>query len=408
MGFAAQLAAIVFASAFKFIAPRTLDPAPISQMALWGLNGLTALDPELKPELGGGKLSLFASRRLLLTEPAPAAEDAQAWAQASADMAGAAWADSAALRQAGMRGVTVSFFSELFRHLDPYSRYLPPEEAQAERALRTGKGHVSPLETVIVERHADMLVLRPTGFSHATSRRVEQALRRGVSGRPRPRGIVFDLRGNRGGLLTQAVEVAGTVLGTGLVATTVGRDPEANHVLEAEQTDVSGGLPVVVMVDGMSASAAEIVAAALADDRRAVVVGSSTQGKGLIQTVAPLPDGGELFVTWSRVLAPLGWPIQSLGVMPQVCTSLGDAELQREFDSLRAGQAPMQRAVELSRTVDPEPPVAEVREVRNACPAAEGRPADLEAARFLIENPAAYAAALVPSQLLPAAPAVSP
>ena len=56
---------------------------------------------------------------------------------------------------------------------------------------------------------------------------------------------------------------------------------------------------------------------------RAVVVGSSTLGKGLVQTIDPLPDGGELFVTWSRVLAPLGWPIQGLGVLPQVCTSLG-------------------------------------------------------------------------------------
>ena len=72
-------------------------------------------------------------------------------------------------------------------------------------------------------------------------------------------------------------------------------------------------MPVVVLVDGGTASAAEILAAALADRGRAVVVGSSTLGKGLVQTIAPLPDGGELFVTWSRVLAPRGWPIQGLG-----------------------------------------------------------------------------------------------
>ena len=96
-----------------------------------------------------------------------------------------------------------------------------------------------------------------------------------------------------------------------------------------------GHVPVVVAIDGRTASAAEILVAALTDRGRAVAVGSTTLGKGLVQTIAPLPDGGELFVTWSRVLAPRGWPIQGLGVLPQVCTSLGEAAVQRQLD--RAG-----------------------------------------------------------------------
>ena len=88
-----------------------------------------------------------------------------------------------------------------------------------------------------------------------------------------------------------------------------------------------------------SASAAEILAAALADQHRAVVVGSSTQGKGLVQTIAPLPDGGELFISWSRVFAPLGWPMQGLGVLPQVCTSLGAGGLERQLAGLGAWPA---------------------------------------------------------------------
>ena len=92
------------------------------------------------------------------------------------------------------------------------------------------------------------------------------------------------------------------------------------------------------MVDGRSASAAEILAAALADRGRGVVIGSSTLGKGLVQTIAPLPDGGELFVTWSRVLAPRGWPIQGLGVLPQVCTSLGQDTLSWQLAALAQGR----------------------------------------------------------------------
>ena len=87
---------------------------------------------------------------------------------------------------------------------------------------------------------------------------------------------------------------------------TAGRDPESTRVWRSNPGDLAPEIPVVVMVDGRSASAAEILAAALADRGRGVVIGSSTLGKGLVQTIAPLPDGGELFVTWSRVLAPRG------------------------------------------------------------------------------------------------------
>ena len=104
---------------------------------------------------------------------------------------------------------------------------------------------------------------------------------------------------------------------------TAGRDPDATRIWRSVSGELAENIPVVVMVDGRTASAAEILAAALADRGRGVVIGSSTLGKGLVQTIAPLPDGGELFVTWSRVLAPRGWPIQGLGVLPQVCTSLG-------------------------------------------------------------------------------------
>jgi carboxyl-terminal processing protease len=152
----------------------------------------------------------------------------------------------------------------------------------------------------------------------------------------------------------------------------------------------------VVAVDGRTASAAEILAAALTDRGRAVAVGSTTLGKGLVQTIDPLPDGGELFVTWSRVLAPLGWPLQGLGVLPQVCTSLGEATLQRQLDALAEGTQPMQHEIDAARAARAPLSPTQVLAIRNACPAAEGRDADLATARVLIDNPAAYAAALLP------------
>ena len=129
---------------------------------------------------------------------------------------------------------------------------------------------------------------------------------------------------------------------------------------------------------------------------RAVVVGSSTLGKGLVQTIAPLPDGGELFVTWSRVLAPRGWPIQGLGVLPQVCTSLGQDSLNLQLATLAQGRDAMAPAVTAERAARAPLSPAQILAIRNACPAAGGRDADIDAARALIRDPGIYASALLP------------
>jgi carboxyl-terminal processing protease len=186
------------------------------------------------------------------------------------------------------------------------------------------------------------------------------------------------------------------LLPAGVVAITAGRDPDANRVWRSAHGELTGTIPVVVLVDGRTASAAEILAAALADRGRAVVLGSSTLGKGLVQTIAPLPDGGELFVTWSRVLAPRGWPIQGLGVLPQVCASLGPESLVRQLAELTEGRDPMAPAVTAERAERAPVSPNQVLAIRNACPAAEGRDSDVEAARALIHDPASYAAALLP------------
>ena len=178
-----------------------------------------------------------------------------------------------------------------------------------------------------------------------------------------------------------------------MIATTAGRNPRATHEWRAETRDITNGLPIVVLVDGRSASAAEIMAAALADQGRAVVVGSFTLGKGLVQTVTTLPDGGELFVTWSRVLAPLGWPIQGLGVLPQICTSGGQDSTTQQLTSLDRGTQRLSAALARHRAARAPLPNAEIVEMRTACPAAEGRDTDMIAARYLLDHPAAISAA---------------
>jgi carboxyl-terminal processing protease len=252
-----------------------------------------------------------------------------------------------------------------------------------------------PPETVFAQRFADVIVLRVTSFSNSTASHLALSVQDALA-QPHPvDGIVLDLRDNRGGLLRQAVTAADTFLPAGLVATTTGRDLDSMKIWHSTEGELGENVPLVILVDGRTASAAEILAAALADRGRAVVVGSATVGKGMVQTIDPLPDGGELFVTWSQTIAPRGWPLQGLGVLPQVCTSLGQDALNRQLASLSSGFQPMAAAIRRSRAARVPVSVTEALEIRAACPASEGRATDLTAARMLIANPAAYAAALL-------------
>ncbi len=475
------LVADVVAAAFAFMTPRTLEPIAAGQLDLWGLRGLATLDPRLAPELRDGevRLSLLTDPepRVLLARKLPSEGDVSAWGELTAMAIRAAWDVSQPVRRVGTNGVLEVFFDGICNHLDPYTRYATPGEANADRDLRAGvglefgsrrggfvvtavdpdgpaavtgirpgdillavggqaltglnesdvaellagpeeatvtlrlrgrNGRVRDVEiarevqvprTVETRWLGRLLLLRIAAFAPDTGASVARALAPAEATVPkqrRPRGIVIDLRGNRGGLLREAAAAAEALLESGgIVAVTVGRDPAANHTFHAGAEDLARGLPVVVLVDGATASAAEVMAAALADQHRAVVVGSATVGKGLVQAVLPLPNGGELLLTWSRVLAPLGWPIQGLGVLPQVCTSLGQDATDAQLGALDRGE--QQMAEELAHHRGARPPIAspELLAVRATCPAAEGRDADLAAARFLIEHPDAYNTALL-------------
>jgi len=132
------------------------------------------------------------------------------------------------------------------------------------------------------------------------------------------RGLVLDLRNNPGGLLDQAVAVADDFLDQGEIVSTRSRHPEESQRWNAKPGDVAAGLPVVVLINGGSASASEIVAGALQDHRRAVLLGTRTFGKGSVQTVMPLQGNGAMRLTTARYYTPSGRSIQGLGISPDI------------------------------------------------------------------------------------------
>jgi len=131
-------------------------------------------------------------------------------------------------------------------------------------------------------------------------------------------GLVLDLRNNPGGILDAAVDVSDLFLTQGVIVTAAGRTAEARFTRKATPGDILDGLPMVVLVNGGSASASEIVAGALQDHHRALIVGTSTFGKGLVQTVMPLSGGRAIKLTTSRYFTPSGDSIHEVGIEPDI------------------------------------------------------------------------------------------
>ncbi|MEM6824599.1 MAG: S41 family peptidase [Pseudomonadota bacterium] len=167
----------------------------------------------------------------------------------------------------------------------------------------------------------DTVVLRVTTFNDQTYPNLEEGLKQEIDeagGLGAVNGVVLDLRNNPGGLLTQSIKVSDAFLDAGEIVSTRGRDPQDGERFNATNGDLIEGLPIVVLINGGSASASEIVAGALQDHRRAIVVGTKSFGKGSVQTVMPLRQDGAMRLTTARYYTPSGRSIQALGISPDI------------------------------------------------------------------------------------------
>ena len=165
------------------------------------------------------------------------------------------------------------------------------------------------------------VVLRITTFNDQTYPNLSDGIAKQVEelgGIDNVNGFVLDLRNNPGGLLSQAIRVSDAFLEKGEIVSTRGRDPQDGDRYNASPDDLAEGKPIVVLINGGSASASEIVAGALQDHRRAVVVGTRSFGKGSVQTVMPLGGDGAMRLTTARYYTPSGRSIQALGVSPDI------------------------------------------------------------------------------------------
>ena len=188
------------------------------------------------------------------------------------------------------------------------------------------------------------IVMRVSTFNEQTYPNLKDGIAKQIEvagGIDNVNGFVVDLRNNPGGLLNQAIKVSDAFLEKGEIVSTRGRDPATENRVNARPGDLAQGKPIVVLINGGSASASEIVAGALQDHHRAIVVGTKSFGKGSVQTIMPLPGGSSMRLTTARYYTPSGRSIQALGVSPNIIVEQPrrapkDAEPEEEQKKMRS------------------------------------------------------------------------
>ena len=184
----------------------------------------------------------------------------------------------------------------------------------------------------VVKSHIenDVAYIRLTQFNEQTDSGLRAAMQKmKLAMGDRLHAVVLDLRNNPGGLLDQAVAVSDDFIDQGEIVSTRARHPSDSQRWDAKAGDITGGLPIVVITNGGSASASEIVAGALQDHARAVILGQRTFGKGSVQTVIPLPGNGAMRLTTARYYTPSGRSIQGLGITPDIPVAATRTETAR-------------------------------------------------------------------------------
>lgn len=268
----------------------------------------------------------------------------------------------------------------------------PPSERATE--MRLLRGHIVP-PTVTYRRDGDLAYVKVSGFNQRTTEALADAIRRAkVEIKPGMRGMILDLRGNLGGLLDQAVGVSDLFLSQGTIVSTRGRHRASHQSMTAQPGDVGEDVPLVVLVNGQSASASEIVAAALQDNGRAIVVGTTSFGKGSVQTLVQMPNDGELVITWARFHAPSGYPLADLGVIPAYCTSGRSDSVADALAAVRNGRLTDAATMVRWRAAD-HANMAGLKSLREICPPdSASRDGEVAIATALLRDPAMFSRTL--------------
>ncbi len=198
------------------------------------------------------------------------------------------------------------------------------------------KRAIIKVTSIKAKKEEDVAYLRITSFTQKTFKNlVKEFNKLNLEMKGNIKGLVLDLRNNPGGLLDQAVSVSDAFLDRGEIVSTRGRDNKGEQRFNASKGDITNGLPIVVLINGGSASASEIVAGALQDHKRGILMGTQTFGKGSVQTIIPVTSKGAVRLTTARYFTPSGNSIQAKGISPDIYVPQSKVEVLENNNSRR-------------------------------------------------------------------------
>ena len=299
-------------AALRTVHDEFLAPVSYDIYSSWAVQGLNQYDKNLQIVDDESRITLYYNSQVFRSYLKPQgkkSENPKAWARFMLKVLDAAKEISPAVKQKDFEAPD-KMLQFATQHLDPYSKYisvLAPEKKQDLRPV-SDFGVNLTTDDILYIKLTDITKFTPHNFEAAFAQYANQA-----------KALIIDLRGCHGGALQGAIDVADLFLPNGIITSTQGRKDDSVVFYEAHPDVLFAGKPIVVLVDGETASSAEILAAALQEQGAALIMGTSTLGKGSVQNVVNLPDNNKMILTNAYAFTPAGNPIHQNGVKPDVC-----------------------------------------------------------------------------------------
>lgn len=299
----------LLSAAYQAVNDESLANVSAGQFAKWSLTGLSDLDKSLLIVDDDKRITVYRKSQLYKSFTVPQDEhDALAWAKFSERIIKDLRKYSPRVKQKDIEAADRMLMAGV-KKLDKYSRYYSN--------LLQEETHPYSFSRDYAERRLDggILYIKIGAFTKYTKANVKQSLETN----PDIKALIIDLRMSPGGMLSEAIAVTELFLDDGIVVSTKGRKEDSAVFYRVRGENVLNGVPIVILVDGGTASAAEVFAAALKEQGLAMVIGTQTQGKGTVQNFVELPDDNKMLITNAFSYTPSGEAIDGVGIKPDVC-----------------------------------------------------------------------------------------
>ena len=311
-----------FSAVYKNILVFHRDQPDISNIMLAGLNGLANIDNRIHHELLNNEISINLDQTIKTTLQLPKTNNPSLWATLTIEIILQLQNESNNLKDKSSNHIYSVFLKHALLTLDEYTRYRPASVFKSEETPQSIKEKTEFLFPNELSIRDNIRIIKISSFASGTSELIKKQIQAiQENNNNYNKGIIIDLRNNRGGRLDEAVATADLFISEGTILKTQGRHPDANQHYIATPDNTNQDIPLIILINNATASAAEVLAAAINDHDKGLLLGTHSYGKGSVQRVRYLPNKGKLNITWKELFTPQGFSFTEFSVSPKLCTA---------------------------------------------------------------------------------------